>query len=224
MQTYATPAPIRTLLQIPAGRVQFIATDRAETTVEIRPADPGKSRDQKAAARTTAEFADGTLRIRTDEPAHPRLGPTGAIEVTVQVPAGSHLKAETAACEVRVVGRMGEIAFDGAHRHIKIDEAAALELTAVDGDVEVGRLTGPARITTARGAIRVAEAARGTLELSTQSGDITVGAIPGSSATLEATTLHGRVHNTLRNSAATPDLAIHASTNNGDITAHTLEK
>src|SRR6185312_1697645 len=222
MQTFATSAPIRTVIEVAAGRVQFIAADRADATVEVRPANPAKSRDQKAAEHTAVEFADGVLRIRTDGAKHQYFGPSGALEITVQVPAGSHLKATTSSCELRVVGRMGEVVFDGAYRQIKIDEAASLNLTAVDGDVEVGRLAGPAQISTARGAIRIAEAASGTLDLRTQMGDITVDATSGTSAALDASTGRGRIHTSLKNGDGAPVLAIHATTGQGDITARSL--
>lgn len=40
MQTFATPAPITAILDIPAGRIRFTAADRADTTAETGPADP----------------------------------------------------------------------------------------------------------------------------------------------------------------------------------------
>ena len=63
MQTFDTPAPISAVLDIPAGRVRFIAADRADTTVEVLPADASKGRDVKAAEQTTVEYGDGVLRI-----------------------------------------------------------------------------------------------------------------------------------------------------------------
>jgi hypothetical protein len=39
MQTFVTPAPISAVLDTPAGRVQLIAADRPDTTVEVRPAN-----------------------------------------------------------------------------------------------------------------------------------------------------------------------------------------
>ena len=221
MQTFDTPAPISAVLDIAAGRVRFVAGDRADTTVEVRPADPGKGRDVKAAERTTVAYADGVLRVRTAEPGNQLFGPSGALEVTVELPAGSRVEARTASCELRTTGPLGDVAFEGAYRQITVDEAASLRLTAVDGDVEVGQLHGPAEITTARGGIRVAAAERGTVVLATQSGDITVGAAPGTSASLEATTAHGQVHHNLRNDG-TPTLHLRATTAHGDITARTL--
>ncbi|MCO5970152.1 DUF4097 family beta strand repeat-containing protein [Actinoallomurus soli] len=220
MQKFTTPAPITAVVDIPAGRVQVIAADRTDTTVDVRPANPSKNRDVKAAEQTTVEYADGTLRIHVPT-GNQILGPSGSIEVTIQLPAGSRVEGKAAATELRTVGRLGDVTFDGAYRHIKLDEAASLRLTATDGDVEVGRLGGPADISTARGDIQITEATGGKVVLSTQSGDITIGAATGVSAALDAGTPNGRITNALKNDGIT-ELDLHATTSNGDITARSL--
>ncbi|WP_030060056.1 MULTISPECIES: DUF4097 family beta strand repeat-containing protein [Streptomyces] len=219
MQKFATPAPITAVLDVAAGSVRFIAADRADTTVEIRPADPGKNRDVRTAEQTTATYTDGLLTIRTAKTGNTLFG-AGCLEITVQLPAGSAVEADTQACELRVVGRLGDLAFTGAHHRIKIDEAAGARITAIDGDIEIGRLTGPATLTTARGDIRITQADRGTLALTTRSGNITVGTATATSAALDAATGHGRISNALRNDGTTT-LHIRATTSHGDITAHT---
>jgi DUF4097 and DUF4098 domain-containing protein YvlB len=222
MQKFDTPAPISTVLDIPAGRVQFIAADRADTTVEVLPADASKGRDVKAAEQTKVEYRDGTLRIEVSVK-NQFLGPSGSIEVTVQLPSGSRIDAKVASAEFRAVGRFGDVTLDGAHGSIKLDEAASVHLTTAAGDVTVGRLGGPAQISTAKGDIRITEAVRGTLVLRTEAGEISVGAAAGVSASLDAGTSYGRIHNTLKNTegAAAP-LDIHATTAYGDIVARSL--
>jgi hypothetical protein len=220
MNKYDTTTPITTVLDIPAGRVQFIAADRTDTTVEVLPADTTKNRDVKMAEQTTVEYHDGILRVQT--PAKNQYpGPTGSLQVTIQLPTGSRVEAKTASTELRAVGRLGDITFEGAYRNIKIDEAASLHLTATDGDVKIGRLHGPAQISTARGDIHITEALHGKVDLRTHSGDITIGAATGTSASLDAGTTHGRITNNLKNNGTT-ELHIHATTSNGDITAHSL--
>ena len=220
MHTFATPAPITTVLEIPAGRVRFVAAARADTTVDVLPADATRSRDVKAAQQTTVDYADGVLRIHTDAKSQ-YFGPTGSLQVTVHLPADSQVRATTASAELHTTGRLGQVDFNGAYSQIHIDEAAGLHLTAVDGDVAVGRLAGPAEITTARGDIRVAEAVRGTVVLRTQTGGISIGAATGVSARLDAGTTFGRISNALTNNG-TVELDIHATTAKGDIVAHSL--
>jgi DUF4097 and DUF4098 domain-containing protein YvlB len=220
MQKFNTRAPVSAVLDIPAGRVQLIAADRADTVVEVLPADAAKGRDVRAAEQTTVEYRDGVLRVQASVK-NQYFGPSGCLDVTVQLPTGSRVEARAGAAELRTTGRLGEVAFDGAHGTVEVDEADSVRLTAHAGDVSVGRLGGPAQISTGKGDISVAEATRGTVTLRTQYGAISVDAAPGVSASLDASTTYGRVTNSLKNDGAA-QLDIHATTNYGDITARTL--
>ncbi|MBT2479579.1 DUF4097 family beta strand repeat-containing protein [Streptomyces sp. ISL-94] len=223
MQKFDTPAPVTAVLDIPAGRIRFIAADRADTTVEVLPADASKSRDVKAAEQIEVAYGDGVLRIAAPAAKNRILGNSGSVEVTVQLPAGSRIEAKAASAELRGVGRLGDVAFEGAQGSVKLDEAASARLTLLAGDVSVGRLGGPGEISTQKGDIRITEAVRGTIELRTLAGDVSVGAAAGVSASLDAGTGHGRIHNALRNSeGAAAGLTIHATTSYGDITARSI--
>jgi len=220
MQKFSTPDPISAVLDIPAGRLHFIAADRADTTVDVVPTDASNGRDVKAAEQTTVEYGGGVLRV--EAPVTNRFLSPGSIEVTVQLPAGSRVEAKTASADFRTVGRLGDVTFDGSQAWIKLDEVATARLSASDGDVSVGRLGGDADIRTRNGDIRIAEAVRGTVVLRTDAGAISVGAAAGVSASLDAGTTYGRISNALKNTEGAADLAIHATTAHGDITARSL--
>ncbi|GHI90282.1 DUF4097 family beta strand repeat-containing protein [Streptomyces xanthophaeus] len=222
MQKFDTTAPVSAVLDIPAGRIRFIAADRTDTTVEVLPANASKGSDVKAAEQIEVDYRDGVLRIQAAPPKSRILGTSGSVEVTVQLPAGSRVEAKAASAELRGVGRLGDVAFDGAHGSVKLDETASARLTLLAGDISVGRLGGPAEISTQKGDIRIAEAARGTVELRTEAGEISVGAARGASASLDAGTGYGRIHNALRNTEGVADLNIRATTSYGDITARSL--
>ncbi|WP_318209911.1 MULTISPECIES: DUF4097 family beta strand repeat-containing protein [unclassified Streptomyces] len=223
MQKFATSAAITTVLDIPAGRIQLVASDRADATVEVRPANAAKGNDVKAAEEMTVEFTDGVLRIAAAPAKNRILGDSGSVEVTVQLPAGSRVEAKTAAADLRGVGQLGDVVFEGAQGTVELDGAASARLALQAGDITVGRLGGPAEITTQQGDLRVTEATRGTVVLRTESGAIAVGAARGVSATLNAGTAYGRVHNALANTeGAGAALTIHATTSYGDITATSL--
>jgi hypothetical protein len=214
---FATPGPITAHLNIPAGHIHVEAADTDTTTVTIRPADPAKARDARLAARTTATYRDATLRITTSAP-HRILGPTGALHITIHVPAGSRIQARTASTYLTTAGPLGDITLDGAQATVQIGHAATARLAVTDADITIGRLDGDADIRAVRGDIHITRATRGALTLATQAGDITVTAAPGTSAALDAGTTMGRIHNTLT-STGHPDLTIHATTTTGDITA-----
>ncbi len=200
-----------------------VAADRADTTVEILPANASKGRDVKAAEQTTVEYGDGVLRIETPAAKNQILGAFGSIEVTVQLPAGSRIEAKAAAAELRGVGRLGDVTLESAQGSVKLDETTSARLTLLAGDISVGRLGGPAEISTQKGDLRIAEAVRGTVVLRTESGEISVGAARGVRASLDAGTTHGRIHNTLKNTdGAAAGLNVHATTAHGDITARSL--
>ncbi|MFE6161668.1 DUF4097 family beta strand repeat-containing protein [Streptomyces sp. NPDC056486] len=223
MHEFDTPSPIATVMDIPAGRIQFIAADRADTVVEVLPADATERRDVKAAGQTTVEYGDGVLRITAPEAKSQVFGPSGSVEVTIQLPVGSHIEARAADADLRGVGQLGDVAFESAQGSVELDEAAGARLTLQAGDVSVGRLTGPAEISTQKGDLRIAEATRGTVTLRTGYGEISVGAAAGVSASLDAGTPNGRIHNALKNSdGAACGLSIHATTAYGDITARSL--
>ncbi|MFJ9742257.1 DUF4097 family beta strand repeat-containing protein [Streptomyces sp. NPDC101166] len=223
MQTFNTPAAIATVLDVPAGRIRFIAADRADTTVEVLPADASKSRDVKAAEQMTVEYGDGVLRIEAAPAKNRVLGQSGAVEVTVQLPAGSRVEAKTADAELRGVGRLGDVAFDSAQGTVKLDEAASARLAVLAGDITVGRLGGSAELSTQKGDLRIAEAVSGTVVLRTEYGQVSVGAARGVSASLDAGTGHGRIDNALKNTdGADAGLTIHATTGYGDIIARSL--
>ncbi|WP_329623195.1 DUF4097 domain-containing protein [Streptomyces sp. NBC_01255] len=224
MQKFATTAPVSAILDIPAGTIRFIAADQtAGTTVEVLPANAAKSNDVKAAEQVTVAYADGVLRIEAAEPKSRILGNSGAVEVTVQLPAGSRVEARTAAADFHGVGRLGDVTIESAQGTVKLDETASAHLTLQAGDITVGRLGGPAELRTQKGDITITEALGGAVVLRTESGDLEVGAARGVSATLDAGTAYGRITNTLQNSAGSAaELNIHASTAHGDITARSL--
>ncbi len=221
MQTFATSAPVTVIVAVPAGRIHVAAADQDSTTVQISPADPGKSRDVKLAGQVTAAYGDGVVRV-TGQAGHRVLGSSGAVEVTVSVPAGSRAEVTAASAQFTTEGPLGEVTFDSKQATVSIDQAAAARLATVDGDITAGRVGGDTEIRTVTGDIAVAEATGGTLVLSTQTGAITVAAARGVSAVLDAGATQGRIRNSLTNAGATPALTIRATTTLGDITASSL--
>ncbi|MEU3459580.1 DUF4097 family beta strand repeat-containing protein [Streptomyces sp. NPDC006733] len=222
MQNFDTTAPISAVVNVPAGRIQFIAADRADTTVEVLPVDPKSGRDVKAAQQVTVAYEDGVLRIDAAPAKHRVLGSSGSVEVTVQLPAGSRVEAKAASADLRGVGRLGDVTFESAEGTVKLDEALGARLALLAGDIAVGRLGGSAEISTKKGDLHVTEAMSGTVVLRTDAGSVSVGAAPGVSASLDAGTTYGRIHNALKNTEGTADLTIHATTAYGDITARSL--
>ncbi|MFL6113572.1 MAG: DUF4097 family beta strand repeat-containing protein [Catenulispora sp.] len=222
MQKFDTTGPISVVLNIPAGRIRLIAGDRTDTTVQILPAQASKKRDAKAAEQTEVDYRDGVLRIATADP-HRIFGSSGALDVTVELPAGSRVEGSAGAAELRSTGRLGDVVFEGGYHTVDLDETAGAQLKVHTGDVAIARLTGPARISNGKGDITIAEAVGGEVELRTESGTISITAAAGVSATLDAGTGYGRISNALKNvDGAAAGLKIKATSAHGDITASSV--
>ena len=222
MSKFTTPAPITAALEIPAGRVRFVAADRPDTEVEVRPADASKSRDVKAAEQTTVGYADGVLRVEAPTK-NQYFGPSGALEVTVHLPAGSRVELKASSAEIESSGQLGDVTVETQQGSIDLAEVGGARLATLHGDITVGRLAGASEISTSKGDIRVTEAESGKVVLRTDAGDLESGAATGVSASRDAGTSHGRIHNSLKNAeGAEAQLAIHATTASGNITARSL--
>ncbi|MFD6184380.1 DUF4097 domain-containing protein [Streptomyces goshikiensis] len=215
MPSFDTPEPISATAHVEAGSIRFTAADRADTVVEVRPRDPKKDQDVRAADQTQVTYANGALTVRTHKPN--MFGRTGTVDVTVELPTGSHIDVTGAWAQVLGEGRLGEVRAKTSSGDIRLDTTGPLKLTASHGSITVDRVEGTAEITTSSGSVRVGlldgpavlknshgtttvGAATGELRVNGANGDIDIARAEGS---VTATTAHGalRVGEVARGSA-----------------------
>lgn len=98
MPSFDTPEPISVTAYVYAGSLQFTAGDRLDTVVEVRPRDPKKDLDVRAADQTEVAYASGTLTVTT--PKANLLGRGGTVDVTVELPTGSNIDVTGAGARV----------------------------------------------------------------------------------------------------------------------------
>ncbi|MEV0013283.1 DUF4097 family beta strand repeat-containing protein [Streptomyces tendae] len=203
MPSFDTPRPIAVNAHVGAGSIRFTASDRSDTVVEVRPGDPGRDKDVRAAEQTEVSYASGVLTISTKERRF--IGPTGAVEVTVELPAGSRVDTVGSWTQVFGEGRLGEVRVKTPGGDVRLDTTGPLELTASHGSVTVDRVEGSAEIATSSGSVRVG-AVEGPAVLKNSHGSTTVGValadlrvknangdinVARAEASLTATTAHG---------------------------------
>ncbi|TGA92590.1 DUF4097 family beta strand repeat-containing protein [Streptomyces sp. MZ04] len=252
MPSFDTPQPISVNAKVDAGSIQFAASDRADTVVEVAPRSPDKRQDVRAAEQTEVTCSGGKLQIRTLK--RSLVGPSGTVDVTVELPTGSHVEITGAWTQVLGEGRLGEVFVKTSSGDVRLDTTGPLQLTASHGSITVDRVEGSAEITTssgslrvgtvdgtavlknshgstnvgavtgdlrvsgangdisidraegsvaattAHGTLRVAEVARGTVQLETNYGAIDIGIRKGTAAWLDVSSGRGQVRNTLENS------------------------
>lgn len=192
MITFQTPAPIAVTVDVLSAGVTVIASDRSDTTVEIKPADATKKADVRAAEQTTIDFTDGALTVTTPKSwrTHTPFGGNPTIEVTIQVPDGSQLRSTAGVGHLLGAGALG-----------------SCDVTVSLGDIVIERPQGSVTAKAAKGNIRIGEAVRGELRLETSVGELEVGISPTSAVRLETNTTSGTVHNMISPVAAAHDPA-----------------
>ncbi|MCX4786252.1 MULTISPECIES: DUF4097 family beta strand repeat-containing protein [unclassified Streptomyces] len=203
MPSFDTPEPISVTAHVGAGSIRFSAGDRPDTIVEVRPRDPKRDKDVRAAEQTEVTYASGVLAVRTRE--RRMVGPSGLVDVTVELPTGSRIEMTGSWAQVLGEGRLGEVRVKTSGGDIRLDTTGPLQLTASHGSITVDRVEGVAEIATSSGSLRVGHvdgpavlknshgtttvgAATGDLRVSGSNGDIDIARAEGS---VVATTAHG---------------------------------
>ncbi|MGC5041434.1 DUF4097 family beta strand repeat-containing protein [Streptomyces sp. DT190] len=176
MPAFDTPEPITATTHVYAGSIRFTATDRADTVVEVRPRDPKRGQDVKAADQTEVTCAGGVLTVRT--PKANLVGRSGTVDVTVDLPAGSSVDLTGSWTQVFGEGRLGEVKVKTSSGDVRLDTTGPLHLVASHGSITVDRVDGTAEITTSSGSLRVGTV-DGSAVLKNSHGTTTVGAALG---------------------------------------------
>ncbi|MET8515435.1 DUF4097 family beta strand repeat-containing protein [Streptomyces sp. NPDC005077] len=176
MPSFDTPEPISATAHVEAGSIQFTAGDRLDTVVEVRPRDPKRDQDVRAAGQSEVTYASGVLTVRT--PKSNLFGRTGTVDVTVELPTGSRIDMTGAWAQVLGEGRLGEVRVKTSSGDVRLDTTGPLQLTASHGSITVDRVEGMAEITTSSGSLRVG-LVDGPAVLKNSHGTTTVGAATG---------------------------------------------
>lgn len=176
MPTFDTPDPITVTVELPIGELRVLASERADTTVEVRSTPD----DRAQAEAVRVELAGDELRVTG-----PPLGilqkltpktPGRSIEVEIALPAGSALAVRSGYGGIHAEGRLGACTVHARYGDVRIEDAASATLAVsygrarvtgtVDGDadlvadhggVQVHRIGGTANLRSKHGGIRADE-------------------------------------------------------------------
>jgi Putative adhesin len=193
MPTFDTPGPIAVTVELGVGDVRLQATDRTDTTVEVRPSDPRKKGDVAAAEQTQVEFRNGHLSVRGPKGWRQWLPHRGneSIDVRIEVPAGSRLDLDAGVATLRGSGSLGAVHCKVGVGEIRLDRTGPLDVRSGMGDISVEHAAGKADVSTGSGTLRI-DAIEGHAVIKNSNGDTWIGEISG----------------TARVSAANGDIAI----------------
>ncbi|MER8118190.1 DUF4097 family beta strand repeat protein [Streptomyces sp. SID8366] len=175
MPAFDTSGPISVTAHVGAGSIRFIASDRPDTVVEVLPGGK-RGKDVRAAEQTEVAYVNGELSVRTRERAF--IGPSGTVEVTVELPTGSRVDVGGSWVQVFGEGGLGEARVKTSVGDVRLDTAGPLKLTVSHGSISVDRVAGGAEITTSSGSLRVGTV-QGSAVLKNSHGSTVVGVVTG---------------------------------------------
>jgi Putative adhesin len=208
MPTFDTPEPISVTIELSAGAVTINAGDRSDTVVEVRPTDESDDSDVKAAEQTRVEYAGGALLVKSPKArALDFSRKSRSVEVTIELPAGSHVHGEAAMADFLCAGRLGQCTVKTSAGHLQLDETGALQASTGAGNVSVDHAVGEAEISTGSGKLHVGvlegggaiKNSNGATEIDTVTGQLRVRAANGdisiarSAAGVDAKTANGSI-------------------------------
>ena len=208
MRAFATPEPITVSVELSVGAVRIVASDRTDTTVQVRPTDESRELDVRYAGQTRVERVPGGLLVKA-----PRqrglglLGKPGSVDITIELPAGSGLHGDSSVATFHGAGRLGEVRIKTSAGNVDLDQTGRLDLSTGAGGITVARVDGDAEVSTGTGRIRLGEidgaavvknsnggtridAVAGDLRISAANGDLAVGRADGN---VTADAAHGEI-------------------------------
>ncbi|WP_042412367.1 DUF4097 family beta strand repeat-containing protein [Streptacidiphilus anmyonensis] len=196
LSTFETPAPITVVLDLYVAEVRFAASDRADTVVEVRPSDPGKAADVKAADNTRVEYdqASRTLSVVSKKPLNRFVNFSSkrpeSVDVLVQLPTDSEVRGEAAIGDFLAEGALGAVQLKTDLGAVRLVETGPLELRNGVGEITVENVNGPVRIHTSSSDIRLGTV-DGTAEVDNSNGKVQIAVVTGAASVKCA---NGSVH------------------------------
>jgi DUF4097 and DUF4098 domain-containing protein YvlB len=179
MPSFPTPDSIAVTIEL-VGDVRITASDRSDTVVMVRPGDPTKAADIRAAEHTIVELTGDRLRISLprDWRRYTPFGGKETIDVTVDLPTGSQLAVDSDLGNISAEGELGECRVKTAMGNIRLDRTGALQASTAFGSLAVDHVGGLADLHSGSGAIRVGSI-DGAAVVKNGNGDTTIGDVTG---------------------------------------------
>jgi DUF4097 and DUF4098 domain-containing protein YvlB len=214
MPTFSTPEPIPATIELAAGDVRVLASERSDTVVEVRPSNSSHEPDIQAAEQTKVEYTAAGLVVRGPKQRNVGLRKIGSVDVTVELPAGSQIEAEAAIGALRFSGQLGKCRVKMGAGDVELDKVGPVDLHSGAGRITVDQISGHAEITTGSGRLRVSQI-DGSAVIKNSNGDTWVGEITGN---LRVSAANGAV------SVGRAAADVTASSANGDIRVDDLTR
>lgn len=184
VSSFNTPSPITVTLDLYVADVRFSVSERVDTSVEVRPSNPDKAADVKAAENTRVEYDDATrtLSIASKKPRNRFVNFSSkrpeSIDVVVQLPTDSDVRGEAGIGDFEADGALGTVTLKTDLGAVRLAETGPLNIRSGLGEITVEGVSGSAEVHCGSSDIRIG-AVDGTAEVSTGNGEVRVGVVTG---------------------------------------------
>lgn len=183
MPTFATPQPIAITVDLVLGDVRVVASDRADTVVEVRPSNPDKAEDVRAAKNTKVDFAAGSLTVKGPRgwEMYAPFGGKPSVDVTIDVPSGSDLRGTGSVARFSASGELGRVQLKTSVGDMRLDRTGPVELKTSGGNISIDTIvhaSGQSTISTSTGLVRI-RSIEGSAIIKNANGDSTVRELTG---------------------------------------------
>lgn len=179
MPNFETPEPISVTLELGAGNVRITASDRTDTTVDVRPSDESDESDVQATERVRVDYTNGMLQV-TGPKARPFdfSRKTRSVDVSIDLPSGSQVSGEVQVGDLSGTGRLGECRFRTSTGNVRFERTGSLRVDTAAGHVTADGVAGNAEIHTGSGKVRIGEI-DGSVVVKNSNGDTTITSVTG---------------------------------------------
>lgn len=178
MPTFDTPEPILAYIELVAGSVSLTASDREDTVVEVRPRDPSRSSDVKAAEQARINYGNGKLAITAGKK-YISIGRGGAVDIDITLPSSSRLETASVSADVQAGGVLAECKLSTVSGDLRVDAVDGnIKADSVSGDIAAQSVTGNVAVTTVSGNVTI-DHLEGDVKFQAASGGLTIGRLRG---------------------------------------------
>jgi DUF4097 and DUF4098 domain-containing protein YvlB len=179
MPNFETPEPISVRLELGVGTVRITASDRTDTTVDVRPSDESDEADMQAAQRVRVDYANGVLQVTGPKArAFDFSRKYRSVDVSIDLPSGSQVSGEVQVGDLSGTGRLGECRFKTSAGNVRLERTGALRVDTAAGHVTADGVTGNVEIHTGSGKVRIGEV-EGSMVVKNSNGDTEIDAVTG---------------------------------------------
>jgi len=189
MPNFDTPDPIQAYVELVTGSVRLAASDRKDTVVEVRPTDPSRSSDVKAADGARIDFRNGKLTIKAGKK-YISIGRGGSVDIDIALPSGSLLETASVSADVQVEGVLAECKLSTVSGDLRVDAVGGnIKADSVSGDITAHSVNGNVNVSTVSGKVTL-DHLEGDVNFTAASGGMAIGRLRGHA---KATTASGSV-------------------------------